>query len=467
MSPFHSSMSGGRRNDTVVCLGLPPRLNESSWYRREFKGGAQAASIADPNARITLRVHFFGNTSAGVREPRGYSTDFPVLGYSATANMCDFMGFDPIHDRHRVWLKPFKGAIDLGAHVAFVVFRQIDYAACAPLVWKALCSSEKTCCDVVKVSPQTDIPFVTKTHGRALDKLAWPNYLPIGVGRILTLDCDTEFAFNSSLIRIWRQAFSRFEPGLTVLGAAVEPGVGVSCELKDLTVPFGFNSGVVAWDLNALRASAPLRGYRTSNTLTRVSENWWWEEVSRKTLNVLRLGDQNVFSMFARLHPDRFAVLPCQLNFGMSKLHFLLSTLRERLGSCRMRYGESCCVAKNFQCAEMPELFHWNTGIVTFDPSESATKIEAKAVVDAVRSIWSQKSDHQIEWKAECGPGRTELEKGGEECCRHGQNNSVCSVSASKIHFCPPGARNCSLAAPALHDGPVRRRGFRRKQGSI
>ena len=420
-------------HEDLACWRDPPALNSTSLR---------------PDDRVTLRIAVgVAPLGEAVRLPLGA----PRLGHMASGVLCDVLtergeGRSARDSRYGTWLSSSNALAGLGPHVVFLVVTASDYQRCAGLLAEVF-APQRPCFALAGVRHKVAIPFKSRSHAGALDKLAWPSYLPRTTGRVLTLDLDTEFAFKDGLRVAWDRAFERFVPGLTVMGAAAEPS-SFGCRFGDRAVQFGFNSGVVAWDLDALRAAAPAttpattptavpatrhkrqrrrrrqlgaalahvkvaggdsgsgaaasagRTHRRPNrfpgedlpvprlgssgeerteapqglarsatatvgrrhrrpasissavaavasapysagsgrvdgngghvdqkhlTLFGVEEedeeddggvSWWWREVAAGGVNVHSLGDQNVFNFFARLHPDRFAVLPCELNFG-------------------------------------------------------------------------------------------------------------------------------------------------------
>ena len=329
-----------------------------------------------PLDRVTIRIAKGGSfkDESTMEVPRSV----PRLGYFATSQVCDLLQDRAMQDsRYYAWVRS-EILIESTPRVIYVVVSSSDFQSCGARVQETLGGGG--CSAVAKVTPMVILPFKTRSHHGAVEKVAWPAYLPRDVQRIITLDQDTEFASSSSLALAWQLAFKRFVADWTWMGAAVEP-TSFACRFQDRSVQFGFNSGVVAWDLSVLRGQlgsrkqtprrrlgslrhsampreeSPSRKQKEVRQKTLARQNrqpsvgkqppprriskrgpiagdgreskdadpahWWWKEVARGGIDLHSLGDQNVFNFFARLYPDRFAVLPCELNFGEMKLKFL------------------------------------------------------------------------------------------------------------------------------------------------
>ena len=530
----------------VVCLTLGPSPAEDARFECHrlpppLVSGAGSVS-AGSDDRVTLRIARGGNWS---HSRMRVGLNAPQLGYLAVGGLCGMVSSAAeeggTNGKLRVWVATHQRR-NLGERVIFVLTTAAEYRACGTDIWRELCDKGRSrgCCGVAMVRPRVPLPFHSRSHAFALDKISWPAYLPSEVTRVLTLDADTEFAFDESLARAWRGIFGRFVPGHSVMGAAVEPSLA-ACRFGSKTVRLGFNSGVVAWDLRVLRALAPppppapptasvprrlglarapvaacgataatavaaavsgpreatqrpslllqrqrLPGSRKRRQSVTASPppwertgisrafvegqrngeagsverragsesavgvdsavDWWWRLVSRERGNDTHsLGDQNVFNFFAALRPDRFAVLPCEVNFGQAKWTYLTASL----GLCTQRAGEKrtlvaargCCVPRSLQCRALPQILHWNG--VSFEPGAMRAALDAlaDALADGAAPSPEKAPGGQaggqatFAWANQCPVGRPEPETPEKDCCMPGANLTVCSVNASRIHY--------------------------------
>ena len=431
--------------ETFKCNAAPPNLKVQS----------------NGTVVVTLRAILDGTPVSGSASSVILSKEAPRIGFMAVSeshskdSICSILSRSPesagMHNsRYGSWISA-QNRLNLGPRALYVVVSGNDYKQCAHRIWTMLQSVDNACWSVAGLNPKLMSQFRVSTHAFAMQKLHWPNYLRHApeVRRILTLDLDTAFAFNSSLAMMWHRVSEIFEEhkryrGRTALMAAsVEPALQ-TCQHGDKSVRFGFNSGVVAWDMVAL--AKEMAGKR-----------WYSPMVDRGFLNMGRLGDQNVFNYFARLFPDRFAVLDCNMNMAQDKLIGLEAALDLQL--CLSHHKERCCVPTNYLCRSLPLVYHFNAGanmekilhvmrtIATIVHSKmvqlgfgqaNSTSCGVASLISATASIMLSENS-QLMWKRDgCNPGIKSAYKGAECCKLNVTNNSVCDVNTPRIHYVPP-----------------------------